>query len=106
MTTILSILLQVALGAIARHGSRYLCSKDSITFRVADIRMLRENGTHVMRVWESMKAFTDELGRQAPALIIDTIVLQWEDHPANRSVIGDYMDWERVRDFWKNRYNH
>ena len=187
MTVLLSILLQVALGAIAqspnlsagslcgyfpqdtvstqppkgykpfyislvaRHGSRYLSHSDSITFRIADtlatmaakgmltadglalmedIQMIKSmteghlgeltplgasehqqicarmyrhypevfsnksrlnlyaESTKVMRVQKSMEAFTEELQRRAPALLINSSVKGWEDQPANKGVVG------------------
>lgn len=197
MTVLLSILLQVALGAIAqspnlsagslcgyfpqdtvstqppkgykpfyislvaRHGSRYLSHSDSISFRIADtlatmaakgmltadglalmedIQMIKSmteghlgeltplgasehqqicarmyrhypevfsnksrlnlyaESTKVMRVQKSMEAFTEELQRRAPALLINSSVKGWEDQPANKGVVGYSLnDEEKVQ---------
>lgn len=50
--------------------------------------------TESMRVQKSMEAFTGELGGRAPELEISTTVLGWRERPANRSVVGNYLDKE------------
>ena len=49
---------------------------------------LYSESTKSMRVQRSMEAFTNELRERAPALSVNSSVLGWEDHPANRGVVG------------------
>lgn len=55
---------------------------------------LHAESTKVMRVQKSMEAFTDELLRRSPALLLDASVKGWEDQPANRGVVGHSLNDE------------
>ena len=50
--------------------------------------------TPSMRVQKSMEAFTGELGGHAPELEFNTTVFGWKERPANREVVGNYLDKE------------